>query len=448
MVLNPPHALLEQMAQRLSARGSLRIVMLSDLGFEYGAGAAMRRQIQSLLLDGHEVAVVCAGSLHEGRVVAASDPGVAALVPRGREFSGTWLGVHSVPAAACMDSRQRRRCDPELLAMVAWLQPDLVIAGNLHWAGWSAAVLEALTRRGIATVAYMHDLHHLTGRCAHPYTCRKFLTGCDASCPTAEKYPALSSELIADEWMVRRHVFVETAVPLVANSTWTKASADAAFGNAATVDIVRLGVDTKLFAPIDRSLARHLLGVDEKPTVLFGAVDVGQVEKGGVVLQHVVDILQREGINFVAFGYGSAVYRGVRGLGYVSDERQMPILYAACDCYLSASAVESFGQTVLEASACARPVVTLRGGGIVDIARDGVNGRTIADAEPRLIADVVREIVCDAAARDHFGAAGRLIAEREFSLDAQAASWRAWMSSQGEPRASREQGQSMSEARP
>ncbi len=429
MVLKSPSALLAQMTQRLGERGSLRIVMLSDLGFEYGAGAAMRRQIQSLLLDGHDVAVVCSGALHEGCVVAAKDPGVAALAPRGRALRGSWLGVRSVPESACMDSHKRRASHPALLAAVAALQPDLVIAGNLHWAGWSAGLLEALTRLGLATVAYMHDLHHLTGRCAQPYTCRKFLTGCDASCPTAEKYPALSSELISDEWMVRRRVFVETGVPMVANSTWTKASADAAFGGAAKVDVVRLGVDTKLFAPIERSLARHLLGIDEQPMVLFGAVDVGQAEKGGIVLQHVVDILQREGINFVAFGYGSAAYRGVRGVGYVSDERQMPILYGACDCYLSASAVESFGQTVLEASACARPVVTLRGGGIVDIARDGVNGRTIADAEPRRIADAVREFACDPAARDHFGAAGRVIAEREFSLDAQASAWRAWMSS-------------------
>jgi len=340
---------------------------------------------------------------------------------------GEWLGVHSAPGSVERSASRPRRCDPAVLALVSALSPDLVIAGNLHWAGWSVSLLEALVRRGIATVAYMHDLHDITGRCAQPYGCEKYLHGCDASCPTAAEYPALRTELIAEEWMLRRRVFVESRVPLVGNSAWTAAAADAAFGGRASVARIHLGVDTELFSPIDRALARRLLGLDDRPTVLFGAVDALHPEKGGAVVRQLVELLRREGIAFVAFGHGSQSIPGVRGIGYLEDERIMPVLYGACDCFLTMSTVESFGQTVLEAAACARPVVTLRGGGIVDIARDGVNGRTFAEPNLVEIAGAIRAIVRDPCVRDRFGEAGRAIATGEFSLERQAASWRAWI---------------------
>lgn len=422
-------ALLAEAGGRLLRRGALRVALLSDLGFEYGAGVALRRQAQSLLLDGHAVGVICGGTLRDGAVVAAPDPGARALAPRGAALRGEWLGVRSVPGSVERSSARPRRCDPAVLDAVAALSPDIVIAGNLHWAGWSVSLLEALVRRGVATVAYMHDLHSVTGRCAQPYGCARYLHGCDDACPTAADYPALRADLIAEEWLLRRRVFAESRVPLVGNSAWTAAAADAAFGGRALTARIHLGLDTELFSPMDRALARRLLGLEERPTVLFGAVDALHPEKGGSVVRQLVDLLAREGVAFVAFGHGSQSMPGVRGVGYIVDERIMPVLYGACDCYITMSTVESFGQTALEAAACGRPVVTLRGGGIVDIARDGVNGRTFAESNLVEIAGAIRAIVRDNALRDRFGEAGRAIAAGEFSLGRQAAAWRGWIGS-------------------
>lgn len=432
MAVETARSLLAETARRLAVRGAVRIVMLSDLGFEYGAGGAMRRQIQSLLLDGHDVGVVCAGMMREARVVPAESPDVSALVPRGRMLRGRWLGVQSVPSSACMDPSRPRSCDVSVVQAVAALEPDLVIAGNMHWSGWSISLLDVLVRRGLACVAYMHDLHFLTGRCCQPYTCNSYRLGCDSHCPTATSYPALAPSLIHEEWMLRRRVFLETGVPLIANSAWTKACADEAFGGRAQTSVIRLGIDTALFSPIDRGLARELLGLGTGPMVLFGAVDTAQPEKGGPVVRRVVEMLSREGISFAAFGFGSGAFAGVRGLGYIRDERQMPLVYAASDCYFTASAVESFGQTVLEAAACGRASVTLRRGGIVDIARDGINARTFHDAVPEELAAALRSIVMEPTRGHGLGSAGRKIAAEEYSLDMQAAAWRHWIASHGE----------------
>jgi glycosyltransferase involved in cell wall biosynthesis len=429
--------LVAEAGTRLASRGALRIVLLSDLGFEYGAGTAMRRQAQSLLLDGHDVAVVCCGRMHEARVVPALDPGAGALAPRGRALRGAWLGVQSVPGSEVHDPGRPRACDLRVIDRVCSLEPDLVIAGNLHWAGWSVSILAALVDRGIATVAYMHDQHYVTGRCACAYACSLLRSGCDASCPTSTQYPALEPSLIADEWTLRRHVFVERGVPLVANSRWTAGMARDALGEAADIALVPLGVDTELFSPIAQGVARAVLGLDgrdKRPLVLFGSVDTSNPEKGGPLVRRVIESMRGDRVRFACFGYGSDRYPEAHSLGYIGDERVMPILYGACDCYLTLSAMESFGQTVLEAAACARPIVSRRGGGVVDIAQEGVNARTVADADVKVVVAVLREILADRRQASALGEAGRALALARFSLDAQAAAWRAWIAGHGRER--------------
>ncbi|MFM7052907.1 MAG: glycosyltransferase [Planctomycetota bacterium] len=404
-----------------------RVVMLNDIGFSFGAGGALRRQVQSLMLAGCDVGVVCGGAYCDGRVVEPPPFDASTLVPRGRAPSGRFLGVRAFPAEATYDPAAPRIASTKVVDAVASFAPDLVIGGNIHAVGWSVSTFEAIASRGIRVSAYLHDMHLLTGRCAASYTCARYLDGCDASCPTSDSYPRLAPALISAEWMLRRRVFVERGVPLVANSGWTRDTAVAAFGGRARVDLVRLGLDDRRFAPIDRALARRLLRLDDAPTVGFGAVDPAAPEKGAAIIQAVIDRLAPRGIRFVAFGFRSGMFRGARALGFIDDERVLPAVYSALDCYLTASAAESFGQTALEASACGVPVVALRRGGLVDIARDGVNGLTFEEADPARIADAVEGIARDPALRDRFGGAGRAIVEREYSLEAQSDAWLRYM---------------------
>ena len=46
----------------------LRVLFLNDLGFQYGAGIALLRQIQSFLLMGHEVMGLCWVQGEEGSI--------------------------------------------------------------------------------------------------------------------------------------------------------------------------------------------------------------------------------------------------------------------------------------------------------------------------------------------------------------------------------------------
>ena len=98
--------------------------------------------------------------------------------------------------------------------------PELVIVGNIHGAEWPIGILTCLRKRGAAVIAYMHDCYWVTGRCAYPRSCTRYITGCDASCPTPDEHPRLCAEKISAAWRERGECFTGPgAIPLVAESS-------------------------------------------------------------------------------------------------------------------------------------------------------------------------------------------------------------------------------------
>ena len=73
------------------------------------------------------------------------------------------------------------------------------------------------------------------------------------------------------------------AIPLIANSKWTKKVALSRFPSAQT-EVVPLGLDHELFKPLQKDLVRRLLGLPlDKPIVAIGAVDVDDRRKCGPI---------------------------------------------------------------------------------------------------------------------------------------------------------------------
>ena len=109
-----------------------------------------------------------------------------------------------------------------LLSEIKAIQPDVLIIGNLHGAGWPLRLLLELKKVKCVTIAYMHDCYLVSGRCAYPGNCRAYETGCDERCPTAADYPSLAGDKIADAWALRREIFCDRdAIHLATNSRWT-----------------------------------------------------------------------------------------------------------------------------------------------------------------------------------------------------------------------------------
>ena len=101
----------------------------------------------------------------------------------------------------------------------------------------------------------------------------------------------------------------------------------------------------------------------------------------------------------------------------------MPFLFNAADIYVTTATAESFGQTVLEASACAVPVVAFKVGGIPDIVLHEQSGLLVDPLSiPDLLAAVGR-LVENGPLREQMGRNGRARVEDNFTLAHQGQLW-------------------------
>lgn len=119
----------------------------------------------------------------------------------------------------------------------------------------------------------------------------------------------------------------------------------------------------------------------------------------------------------VRYGVGDRL----RILSGVPD-RDLPALYNMAEVYLGLSrqserAVEGFGISLVEASACGIPVVAGRTGGIPDAVLEGESGWLVDAGDAVAIAGTVRGLLADEAERRRLGAGGRKLVETHLNWD-------------------------------
>src|ERR1035441_1159373 len=103
---------------------------------------------------------------------------------------------------------------------------------------------------------------------------------------------------------------------------------------------------------------------------------------------------------------------GLTLLGQVDD---IGAFWARAHIAVLPSLREGLPMSLLEAAACARPIVATDVPGCREIARHGVNALLVPPNDAAALADAIDRLAGDAELRRRFGAAGRRIVEDEFS---------------------------------
>lgn len=103
--------------------------------------------------------------------------------------------------------------------------------------------------------------------------------------------------------------------------------------------------------------------------------------------------------------------------GFISEEDKAP-LYFASDVYVLLSRqegvkVEGFGITLLEASACGRPVVAGKHGGVVDAVEDGRTGLLVDPYDPDEVAKTIKCLLRETDYARELGRNGRIKVEKD-----------------------------------
>jgi glycosyltransferase involved in cell wall biosynthesis len=257
-----------------------------------------------------------------------------------------------------------------------------------HW-------LETLPRR-MGVVISIHDMWHITGGCFLYRGCDRYATEtghCD-SCPIL-RWPA--NRLLASAAYSRKlRAYQNSGARMVANSHWLAelAGRSAIAKACGGVRVIPPGIDTRVFKPYDKEACRKELGLPTDAFVIVtGGASLKDRNKNLPWLLEELSLLpELEKLIVLIFGEGSLPVPDrlkVRFAGAIRNRCDLAGLLAAADVFVSASLMETYGLTLVEAMACGIPVVAFRVGGIPEAAPEGQGAILCPQKDPTTLTKAI-----------------------------------------------------------
>jgi glycosyltransferase involved in cell wall biosynthesis len=273
--------------------------------------------------------------------------------------------------------------------------------------------LETLPRR-MGVVISVHDMWHVTGGCFLYRGCDRYANqphACDP-CPIL-RWPV--NRFLAKAAHARKlQAYRDRRVRFVANSEWLAdlARRSPIVKACGDVQVIPPGIDTTVFKPQDKNLCRQHLDVPAHAFVIVtgGASLTDENKNVPWLFEQLSRLPDLKGINVLAFGEGAVpVPSGlkVRFTGGIRDRHDLTRLFSAADVFVSASLMETYGLTLVEAMACGTPVVAFRVGGIPEATPDGQGAILASPQDGAALIDAIVKLRNSAQLREMLGEAGR-----------------------------------------
>lgn len=303
------------------------------------------------------------------------------------------------------------------------ISPDII---HLHWIAnnfISFADFSSLQQTNIPVVWTIRDTWPFTGGCHFFGDCRAWQHKCK-HCPCFDRQPLF--DICQAQWRKKKKAYIKCNPYIVSLSkqfsSYIKRSI--LLNNFFATHIPNT-IDTKIFRPIPKDIARNLLGL---PTdglyILFGAcAATSDHRKGYDLLSQALKILSlRAGSNITCLVFGASHDSGQTihdlqtfFLGTLHDEITMALAYSAADVFVCPSREESFSNTTLESLACGTPVAGFAVGGIPDMIEHKVNGMLATPHDPQELAAGIAYILEDHERREAMGRAARRKVEENYA---------------------------------
>lgn len=372
---------------RPSGRSLPRIMIISDLGIRYGAGIANERIATALRLAGHQVSV---------------------------------LDLCSSGASWNLSEDERLS---EILKELKNFDADIVLIGNIHASTIAPSTVTRICARYL-TFLIAHDLWWLTGRSAFPIESRDPLNCEKEDEERWAEYPRLLPGNIGRWRKEKRLVFRSSQKPIVlAYSSWTEKTFSKSlksFNADVSISNIKIPIPNS-FRPQDRIKSRREFNLPiDKFIILSSASNFNDERKGVHILFETLRILKDEQFSLVLVGQPPVdtvepnfpvIY-----VGEIYDENRLSRLYCASDVVVSASLMETLGQTLIEAAACGVPSIAFSGSGTEDAIKHGTSGLLVDELTPSALAEAINVLRQNQTLRNTLSFWGPIFAANEHSF--------------------------------
>lgn len=250
---------------------------------------------------------------------------------------------------------------------------------QLHWVGAEMASIKDIGRIKKPVVWTLHDMWAFCGA-EHYSWDQRWMEGYNKDNRSLHE-----KGFDLNRWTFNRKLkYWKGPFHIVAVSNWL---AECAKNSVLMKDFPVISIpnclDTKIWKPIEKKLARELLNLPKDiPIVAFGTYGANsQYIKGFDLLLDALKNLKGEidGMELAIFGQlapKNPISLGfpVNFMGHLNDDITLRLLYSAVDILVVPSRKEAFGQTASESMACSTPVVAFGATGLLDIVDHKING--------------------------------------------------------------------------
>ncbi len=269
----------------------------------------------------------------------------------------------------------------DIIRRIDEVNPDIV---HLNWISGGFVPVSAIPKINYPIVWTLHDSWAFTGGCHLPYDCTNYMHNC-GYCPLlGSKKP---HDLSRCTWNRKYRYWKDLDLTIITPGRWLyDRSKKSSLLKNKKIKIIPSGiVDTDLFKPIDKKMARKILNISEgKKYILYGAVNfIRDKNKGFKYLNSAVKRLASQGlakdVELLIFGSSEPLKNSsfgikTRYLGILYDDFTLALLYSAADITCIPSIQETFPMTAVESLSCGTPVIAFNSTGITDIIDHKKNG--------------------------------------------------------------------------
>ena len=276
----------------------------------------------------------------------------------------------------------------------AYQEADVV---HMHWINNGFVKTRDFSRIDKPVIWTIRDMWPLTGGCHYSMGCIGYKSNC-GDCPQLKSKNSfdLSRFIVSQK---KKHF--QKSMKIIGISNWiSELASDSSVFNSFDVRTIPNCINTEDFFPIEKTLAKLLLGIDTaKKIVLIGAQSVSDFYKGFDKFLDALDSIDAEKYHICFFGNAAKdilINKQFTStmLGFLHDPIALRIAYSCADVFVAPSIQEAFGKTIAEAMACGVPVVCFDATGPKDIVDHKINGYLAVPFESKDIADGINWI-CD-----------------------------------------------------
>lgn len=257
------------------------------------------------------------------------------------------------------------------------------------------------------------------------------------------KYEVLNQEksAYADMRLLEEELILKKANAIIASTPQeVKNILDLYKVTGENIELIRTGVDERLFRPIDEKMAIVKTGINYKNIILF----VGRLTKAKglrVLVKAIAKVKEqfREDVKLLVVGGDTSgvmhseleskemkllkrlinkleLKENVIFLGPVAREL-LPYMYSLADVCAVPSLYESFGLVAVEAMSCGTPVIASKTGGLAHTVVDGYSGLHFLPGRSDKLATAIVKLLSNSEKIEEIGLNARHRTAREFGLE-------------------------------